>query len=86
MPVLKVEHFACNVSDPAGMAAWYVEHSGMRILRRNAAPPHIGDELVERRAAILRAAHAVGRSPSKRRVLLASRRGGNRPTTAPQFH
>jgi hypothetical protein len=59
MPVLKVEHFACNVSDPAGMAAWYVKHSGMRILRRNAAPPHIGDELVEPRAAILRAAHAV---------------------------
>jgi hypothetical protein len=23
MPVLKVEHFACNVSDP--VAAWYVE-------------------------------------------------------------
>jgi glyoxylase I family protein len=41
MPVLKVEHFACNVSDPAGMAAWYVEHLGMRIIRRNAAPPHI---------------------------------------------
>jgi catechol 2,3-dioxygenase-like lactoylglutathione lyase family enzyme len=41
MPVLKVEHFACNVSDPAGMAAWYVEHLGMRIVRRNAAPPHI---------------------------------------------
>jgi glyoxylase I family protein len=41
MPVLKVEHFACNVSDPAGMAAWYVQHLGMRIVRRNAAPPHI---------------------------------------------
>jgi hypothetical protein len=81
MPVLKVEHFACNVSDPAGMAAWYVEHSGMRILRRNAAPPHIGDELVERRAAILRAAHAVGRSPSNRKVLLASASAARATTT-----
>ena len=41
MPVLKVEHFACNVSDPPGMAAWYVAHLGMRIVRRNAAPPQI---------------------------------------------
>ena len=41
MPVLKVEHFACNVSDPAAMAAWYVDHLGMRIVRRNPAPPHI---------------------------------------------
>jgi len=41
MPSLKVEHFACNVSDPAAMAAWYVEHLGMRIVRRNPAPPHI---------------------------------------------
>ena len=41
MPVLKVEHFACNVSDAVGMAAWYVEHLGMRVVRRNAAPPHI---------------------------------------------
>ena len=41
MPVLNVEHFACNVSDPAAMAAWYVAHLGMRIVRRNAAPPQI---------------------------------------------
>ena len=26
MPRLNVEHFACNVSDPVAMAAWYVEH------------------------------------------------------------
>jgi len=32
MPVLKVEHFACNVSDP--VAAWYAEPFGMRVLRR----------------------------------------------------
>lgn len=41
MPVLKVEHFACNVSDPAAIAAWYVDHLGMKIVRRNPAPPHI---------------------------------------------
>ncbi len=41
MPVLNVEHFACNVSDPAAMAAWYVEHLGMRIVRRLTVPPHI---------------------------------------------
>ena len=41
MPVLNVEHFACNVSDPPAMAAWYVEHLGMRIVRHNPAPPHI---------------------------------------------
>jgi hypothetical protein len=28
MPVLKAEHFACNVSD-AGVAAWYVERFGI---------------------------------------------------------
>ena len=41
MPVLNIEHFACNVSDPAGVAAWYVEHLGMRIVRRITAAPHI---------------------------------------------
>jgi glyoxylase I family protein len=41
MPVLNVEHFACNVSDPVAMAAWYVEHLGMRIVRKISAPPHI---------------------------------------------
>jgi glyoxylase I family protein len=41
MPTLNIEHFACNVSDPAGMAAWYVEHLGMRIVRRNTAAPYI---------------------------------------------
>jgi glyoxylase I family protein len=41
MPILNVEHFACNVSDPVGMATWYVEHLGMQIVRRNAAAPHI---------------------------------------------
>jgi glyoxylase I family protein len=41
MPALNVEHVACNVSDPAAMAAWYIEHLGMRIVRRVAAPPYI---------------------------------------------
>ena len=41
MPVLNVEHVACNVSDPVAMAAWYVEHLGMRVVRRTDAPPHI---------------------------------------------
>ena len=41
MPVLNVEHVAWNVSEPAAMAAWYVEHLGMRVVRKLAAPPHI---------------------------------------------
>ena len=41
MPRLNIEHFACNVSDPVAMAAWYVEHLGMRVLRRTPAAPHI---------------------------------------------
>ena len=41
MPGLSVEHVACNVSNPAAMAAWYVEHLGMRIVRQSAAAPFI---------------------------------------------
>jgi glyoxylase I family protein len=41
MPVLNVEHIALNVSAPVAMAAWYVEHLGMRIVRKTDAPPHI---------------------------------------------
>ena len=41
MPRLNVEHFACNVSDPVAMAAWYVEHLGMRVVRRVDSPQHI---------------------------------------------
>ena len=41
MPVLNVEHVAWNVSEPAAMAAWYVEHLGMRVVRKLATPPHI---------------------------------------------
>jgi catechol 2,3-dioxygenase-like lactoylglutathione lyase family enzyme len=41
MPALTVEHVACNVSNPADMAAWYVEHLGMRIVRHMSAAPYI---------------------------------------------
>jgi len=41
MPILNVEHVACNVAEPVAMAAWYVEHLGMRIVRRLATAPHI---------------------------------------------
>jgi catechol 2,3-dioxygenase-like lactoylglutathione lyase family enzyme len=41
MPVLNVEHIAWNVSEPAAIAAWYVEHLGMRIVRQSAVEPFI---------------------------------------------
>ena len=41
MPTLNLEHIACNVADPAAMAAWYVEHLGMRVVRQSPEPPHI---------------------------------------------
>jgi glyoxylase I family protein len=41
MPSLNIEHVACNVSDPVAVAAWYVEHLGMRIVRRVETAPHI---------------------------------------------
>lgn len=41
MPILNVEHVACNVSDPVAIAAWYVEHLGMRVVRRVATAPYI---------------------------------------------
>jgi glyoxylase I family protein len=41
MPSLNVEHIAWNVSEPAAMAAWYVEHLGMRVVRSLATPPYI---------------------------------------------
>lgn len=41
MPSLNLEHIACNVPEPAAMAAWYVEHLGMRVVRQSPEPPHI---------------------------------------------
>ncbi|MPY90772.1 MAG: VOC family protein [Luteitalea sp.] len=31
---MSIEHVAYNVADPVAMAAWYVEHLGMRIVRK----------------------------------------------------
>ena len=39
--LLKFEHFAINVADPPAVAAWYVEHLGMQIVRQGAAPAHM---------------------------------------------
>ena len=41
MPTLNLEHIACNVADPPAMAAWYVEHLGMRVVRHSPDPPQI---------------------------------------------
>jgi catechol 2,3-dioxygenase-like lactoylglutathione lyase family enzyme len=41
MPTLNLEHIACNVADPAAMAAWYVDHLGMRVVRRSPDPSQI---------------------------------------------
>ncbi len=38
---MRLEHIAFNVSDPAGLAAWYAKHLGMQIVRSFAEPPHI---------------------------------------------
>jgi glyoxylase I family protein len=40
LPVLRLEHVALNVADPRAMADWYVEHLGMRVVRRVEGPPH----------------------------------------------
>lgn len=41
MPTLNLEHVACNVADPVAMAAWYVEHLGMRVVRHAPEPSQI---------------------------------------------
>jgi glyoxylase I family protein len=40
VPVLRLEHVALNVADPAAMAGWYVAHLGMRVVRQVEGPPH----------------------------------------------
>lgn len=35
---MKIEHFAFPVQDPVTVAAWYVEHLGLRIVRNTGAP------------------------------------------------
>ena len=41
MTGLPFEHLAINVSDPVAVAAWYVEHLGMEIVRRGDPPVHM---------------------------------------------
>ncbi|HTV01134.1 MAG TPA: VOC family protein [Luteitalea sp.] len=38
MAGLAFEHFALNVGDPVAVAAWYVEHFGMTVVRRGDPP------------------------------------------------
>lgn len=38
---MKIEHLAFNVTDPAAIAAWYVEHLGMTIVRQQKEPPQM---------------------------------------------
>lgn len=38
---MKLEHFALNVNDPQAMAAWYVAHLNMEIVRADAESPYI---------------------------------------------
>jgi len=35
---LKLEHIALLVADPAGMARWYEQHLGMRVVRSSETP------------------------------------------------
>lgn len=37
---MKLEHFALNVEDPLAMAAWYVAHLGMRVVRQLPEAPY----------------------------------------------
>ena len=37
---MEFEHFALNVSDPATMASWYVEHCGMRVVHSVEQAPY----------------------------------------------
>lgn len=36
---MNIEHMALNVPDPVRMAAWYVAHLGMRVLRKQEQAP-----------------------------------------------
>jgi glyoxylase I family protein len=36
---MNIEHIALNVPDPVAMAAWYVEHLGLRVLRQQEQAP-----------------------------------------------
>ncbi len=38
---MKLEHFALNVEEPLAMAAWYVEHLGLTIVKQLREPPYM---------------------------------------------
>jgi glyoxylase I family protein len=38
---MKLEHVAINVPDPIGLAQWFVQHLGMRIVVAGANPPYM---------------------------------------------
>lgn len=38
---MKLEHTAFNVSDPRGVAAWYEQNLGMKVVRRIDVPPYM---------------------------------------------
>jgi len=38
---MKIEHIAFNVADPRGVAAWYEENLGMKVVRRKDVPPYM---------------------------------------------
>ncbi|WP_162053311.1 VOC family protein [Pontibacter pamirensis] len=38
---MKLEHFALNVEAPVAMAAWYVEHLGLKIVKQVKEPPYM---------------------------------------------
>ena len=43
MPALNLEHIAVNVSDAVAVAAWYVEHLGMQVVRKVTVAPATRD-------------------------------------------
>ena len=50
---MKLEHVALLVKDPVAVADWYVEHLGMRIVRRGEAPTHVRFVADEQGASLL---------------------------------
>ena len=38
---MKLEHFALNVEKPLAMAAWYVEHLGLKVVKQQSEPPYM---------------------------------------------
>lgn len=38
---MKIEHFALNVEHPQAMAAWYVEHLGLKVVVQKTEPPYM---------------------------------------------